>query len=69
MRNFIPAIVFSLLIMSCNNYSSATKKESGGLDIKAQTPAMGWNSWNSLDFRATEADIKNVADYMSENLL
>ncbi len=30
---------------------------------------MGWNSWNSLDFRATETDIKNIADYMSENLL
>jgi alpha-galactosidase len=67
MRNFIPTVIFSLLIMSCNNYSSATKKELP--DIKAQTPPMGWNSWNSLDFRATEADIKNVADYMSENLL
>lgn len=69
MRSFISAVIFSLLMMSCNNYSSATKKEVRGHDKKAQTPPMGWNSWNSLDFRATEADIKNVADYMSENLL
>jgi alpha-galactosidase len=69
MRNFIPAIIFSFLIMSCNNYSSAIKNELIEPDTQIQTPPMGWNSWNTLEFRATEADIKNVADYMSENLL
>ena len=69
MKISILTLIFSLLIISCNNFSSATKNESDELKIKAQTPPMGWNSWNSLDFRATEADIKNVADYMSENLL
>jgi alpha-galactosidase len=69
MRNFFKTVIFSLLIMSCNNYNSTTKKELRGPVIKTQTPPMGWNSWNSLDFRATEVDIKNVADYMSENLL
>jgi alpha-galactosidase len=69
MRSFILTVISAFLVFSCNNYSSATKKESNELQVKAQTPPMGWNSWNSLDFRATEADIKTVADYMSENLL
>lgn len=30
---------------------------------------MGWNSWNSLDFRATENDIRTITDYMAENLV
>ncbi|MDX1285440.1 MAG: hypothetical protein R3182_10515, partial [Draconibacterium sp.] len=68
MRSFILIVLSSFLLVSCNNYSSA-KKETGKLHIKAQRPPMGWNSWNSLDFRATEVDIKNVADFMSKNLL
>jgi alpha-galactosidase len=69
MKNLILILTSSFLIISCNNFSSATKNETGGLKIKAQTPPMGWNSWNCLDFRATEADIRKVADYMSENLM
>jgi alpha-galactosidase len=69
MRSIFLTVISSFLIISCNNFSSATKNETGGLKIKAQTPPMGWNSWNCLDFRTTEADIRKVADYMSENLL
>lgn len=69
MKNLILILTSSFLIISCNNFSSATKNEKGGLEVKAQTPPLGWNSWNCLDFRATEADIKNIADYMAENLL
>ena len=69
MKLILLSFLFILLTTSCNNYSSATKNEADVYRIKAQTPPMGWNSWNSLDFRATEADIKNVADYMAKNLL
>ena len=30
----------------------------------AQTPPMGWNSWNYFAERVTEQDIKNAADQM-----
>lgn len=71
-------IILSILVIltySCLNSSSQSKNNSYKSNeipdsfIKAQTPPMGWNSWNSLDFRATETDIKNVADYMVKHLL
>lgn len=35
----------------------------------AQTPPMGWNSWDSFGTGVTEADVKAQADYMSAHLL
>jgi alpha-galactosidase len=37
-------------------------------DGLADTPPMGWNSYDSFNWNATEADIKANADYMKDNL-
>ena len=34
----------------------------------AQTPPMGWNSWDCYGSTVTEAEVKANADYMAENL-
>lgn len=34
------------------------------LPVVAQTPPMGWNSWNFFGVKVTEQDIKNAADQM-----
>lgn len=37
--------------------------------ILAQTPPMGWNSFDAYDCRINEADFKATVDYMADNLL
>jgi len=34
----------------------------------AQTPPMGWNSYNCFGGNVTEAEVKANADYMAQNL-
>jgi alpha-galactosidase len=71
MKYFLLSIVF-VLTQSCITGTSKSKDNSDTKSVsfgKAQTPPMGWNSWNCLDYRATEADIKIIADYMADNLL
>jgi len=55
-----------LVITGC----SSTKKASGKDDFKswAQTPPMGWNSWDCYGPTVTEAEVKANADYMAANL-
>ena len=73
--NYFLLAILVVLSYSCINSNSKSKDNSSrSIDErisseKALTPPMGWNSWNSLDFRATENDIKAVADYMAEYLL
>jgi alpha-galactosidase len=35
----------------------------------AQKPPMGWNSWNCMGFEIREHHVREIADYMAENLL
>ncbi|MES2486963.1 MAG: alpha-galactosidase, partial [Bacteroidota bacterium] len=55
-----------LIITGC----STTKKIAGKDDFKswAQTPPMGWNSWDCYGPTVTEAEVKANADYMAANL-
>ena len=34
----------------------------------AQSPPLGWNSWDSFGTTVTEAEVKANADYMAANL-
>ncbi len=64
-----------LLIVLCMCYScsSPTTKTTGITVAKpeiqlAQTPPMGWNSYNCFGGNVTEAEVKANADYMAEKL-
>ena len=64
MKKFLLVIIlFWLIIISCstNNKREVTKL--------AEKPPMGWNSWNSMGFEIREHHVKEIADYMAENLL
>ncbi len=71
-RNFVKLIaltlpLFSLIIFSCKT----TKKqlpEVGNFNSIAQTPPMGWNSYNCFGGNVTEAEVKANTDYMAEKL-
>ncbi|MBS2098154.1 glycoside hydrolase family 27 protein [Carboxylicivirga linearis] len=55
-----------VLIASCNT----PKKKAEKVDFKqwAQTPPMGWNSWDCYGPTVKEHEIKANADYMAEHL-
>jgi len=55
-----------LIVTGC----SSTKNTAGKADFKswAQTPPMGWNSWDCYGPTVTEAEVKANADYMAANL-
>jgi len=60
-----------LCVISCKNGSEVANrndyKETGSHQL-AQTPPMGWNSWDCAGIEITEKQVKAVADYMAENL-
>jgi alpha-galactosidase len=62
----ISCIILCMLIISCQNNSLIPQETN---EISAQRPPMGWNSWNSMGFEIREHHVKEIADYMSENLL
>ncbi|MEJ2054416.1 MAG: NPCBM/NEW2 domain-containing protein [Calditrichaceae bacterium] len=53
-------------------YSTILLKAQPGPDLQfykwAQTPPMGWNSWDCFGPTVTEAEVKANADYMAEHL-
>ncbi len=50
---------------SYNKKSDSTKEEK----LVAQTPPMGWNSFNAYDCRINEEEYKGIVDFMADNLL
>ena len=78
MKN-LPFILFAglLLFTQCQNASSQKEstQERGPInygsipiDKVAETPPMGWNSWDVFGADVSEAEVKATADYMAENL-
>lgn len=53
------------IILSC---SKINEKSTTDFNSLAQTPPMGWNSWDCLGLDANETQVKAVADYMAEHL-
>jgi alpha-galactosidase len=64
MKNLLViAMAIFLLIQGCSSSVSLNEQS-----IK-EVPPMGWNSWNSFGFDITEEIVKQIADYMAENML
>ncbi|MBE0677157.1 MAG: glycoside hydrolase family 27 protein, partial [Bacteroidales bacterium] len=64
-------IVTLVIFAGCNNGdtkgSTSTLK---GADAALFTkPMMGWNSFDAFDSRITEAEFREIVDYMADNLL
>ncbi|MGA7342313.1 MAG: glycoside hydrolase family 27 protein [Terracidiphilus sp.] len=49
---------------SAPNTTHSLNKKSAPSEMVAQTPPMGWNSWNFFAGRVTDQDIRNAADQM-----
>ena len=67
----LPAFILILLVGSCNQPTTPINDINYGgfsIDKVAQTPPMGWNSWDVFGADVTEEEVKAMADYMSENL-
>ena len=71
MNRFFKVMFAFTLLLSCNEHK---KKVDVKTDVKtdykkwAQTPPMGWNSWDCYGPTVTEQEIKSNADYMAINL-
>jgi len=62
----LAAIFPALSLTGCSQISG--QDSNNNQKMLAETPPMGWNSWNCLGIEATEDQVKAVADYMAENL-
>jgi hypothetical protein len=69
---FSKLITLTFPFLLLNLYSCETSKkqlpEVVDFNSLAQTPPMGWNSYNCFGGNVTEAEVKANADYMAENL-
>ena len=61
-------VVLMLLINISVNHSQNRKNQNGKIKLLAQSPPMGWNSWDAYGPTVTEAEVKANADYMSTHL-
>ncbi len=73
MRRFLFLLIFPFCIWACSNQkNSAEITEIANippLNKKlAETPPMGWNSWDCLGWTASEEQVKACADYMDKHL-
>lgn len=59
----------SLFIIICCYFTiAATAQNKSNFKSWAQTPPMGWNSWDAYGPTVTETEVKANADYMAANL-
>lgn len=65
-KSIITLALSMLIFASCCNRTAKFKK--GEFKQWAQTPPMGWNSWDCYGPTVTEDEVKANADYMSEHL-
>lgn len=66
------SITGMILMNACNQPQPVSADKNAEVkttvDNLAQTPPMGWNSYNCFGGNVTEAEVKANADYMAENL-
>jgi len=67
--SFFTTACFFLLASCTNSPRPRTTFEKGEFKEWAQTPPMGWNSWDCYGPTVEEHEVKANADYMAENLL
>jgi alpha-galactosidase len=62
-KQFLLVMTVILMFQGCSTTDSPSQHPN------KETPPMGWNSWNSFGFDVTEEIVKQIADYMAENML
>lgn len=61
--------LFAYILISCSGFTNFTAKAGGkGFLQWAETPPMGWNSWDCYGPTVTEKEVRANADYMAANL-
>jgi len=60
-----PIMALATFIVACGMAFAQTDK----IGTWAQTPPMGWNSWDCFGPSVVEDEVKANADYMAEHLL
>ncbi len=72
----ISLFILSVLVFSCNKSQEKPETVAEIADVEkdetlklAQTPPMGWNSFDAYDCRINEQEFKATVDYMADNLL
>jgi len=70
MKHLVIYIVVATALVSCTAASGTRKKPFAKGQFKewANTPPMGWNSWDCYGPTVTESEVKANADYMAEKL-
>lgn len=67
-QNCIMLIVFLPFLLSCSGSKKPEAFAKGEFKTWAQTPPMGWNSWDCYGPTVEEHEVKANADYMAEHL-
>lgn len=67
-RIILTAIIFITLLGACTNSSNNTTHLDDEFKDWAETPPMGWNSWDCYGPTVEEHEVKANADYMAEHL-
>ncbi|RDV29372.1 glycoside hydrolase family 27 protein [Alteromonas aestuariivivens] len=71
----LAALLGSALLSGCQadsleaSAAISTQENSGLLTQVAETPPMGWNSFDAWDSRINEEDFRKTVDFMADNLL
>ena len=69
MKNILYAFAAALLMMSCGgNEKKPAPFAEGEFKQWAQTPPMGWNSWDCYGPTVMEKEVRANTDYMAEKL-
>lgn len=68
--NPLLTVIATLLLCSCGNIQKKEKTTFAKSEFKewAQTPPMGWNSWDCYGPTVKEHEVKANADYMADHL-
>ena len=64
----ISTLASLFFLVACTNEKKAEKFAEGEFKTWAQTPPMGWNSWDCYGPTVEEHEVKANADYMAEKL-
>ncbi len=67
-KNIIFQLLIIVIVLSGCNRKGVNLPISGQESGSINRPPMGWNSWNCFGIDVKEAQVKHVADYMSESL-
>ena len=68
-RNKILILLTGMIIFLAYGCMKKQQPHEGQTIDIAQTPPMGWNSWDCFGVDVTESEVKHNADYMAEHLM